>query len=1090
MHTLSGTAGTDREAIISQICDEYAQSLQTGNDLSIDTYLQRFPEFAQQLRPALNSVRLLVSLGGQYVVPSSGAILGDFQIQRMVARGGMGIVYQARQTSLDRTVALKVLSRREGDSSRAAGVMRFENEIRASATLDHPNIVPIYAVQRIGRFHFYAMRWIEGMDWNTWSVSMGSGDESLRRDFRQLATAIRDIADGLQHAHSRGVIHRDIKPSNLLRDPDGNVWIVDFGLAHFPNAASLTVTGELVGTIRYMSPEQAQSGAVRVDERTDIYSLGATFFEMVTGQPPVTASTPSEQLRQVLAADFRKPRELDARVPRDLQTIILKMMAHDPADRYPSARALVDDLNRYLSDRPILASPPSWSQIILKWSRARAGALLAVMSSLAVVVLALVVLMGQLLHARRQLQDQLVVSHAAEARSRVSSRKPGQRFAALENVRKATQVTPPSSWRREWIEAMKQTAATATSLCDIQTIAEFPRPQGGSLDSVVIHPDHTIGTYYQDGQFCLMNMRTGHIQAKLAVPSEVLTVVFSPDERHLSMLCGPEDNPTISGWDWKTGSRLWQRSATSFTSSPMRFSLAMNPKKRLLAIGLNDGAVEILNHSDGTTLQRLDGLNAPIGQTRFSHAGNRIMAAAIEGKAVWCWNLDSGDRIATWELDETFSMAWSKDDSVVALGNGFDIHLHGGPNWSQHLGTLTGPHEIIANMYFHPSGRWLAVYGYDGKTRIWDCDSLTVRLEVDGHAGDFNSDGRQLAFRSYDSLGVWSFSFEDVVWHQTDPRTQLQSPGVACFLNQGRWLAHGDQSCQLWEVDTRRRIFTLEGVPIRDLCNCEQPGFLLVSTERGLYSVDHAQLEKAILQGQTVSAFPWDDLKVRKLILPESVVPGSLSASASADVVAVATQEGGVGLVLDGLHWRWLVKGGAHFHYVAVSANHRFVAASEKNNPRTVLWSLDQDKVREIESPEGGSVAFGLVGNSLQLMTSEQARYRLWEVQTEDATLNHRIDFPRPSGYQKSFVGFHADLGWFVSLDRLTCAIIDPLTHEYRIQLTDGYQVDRSLALISDPQGRRLLSANGDAGFLVWNLQRARDELKLVGLSDFLKSND
>jgi serine/threonine protein kinase len=344
----------------------------------------------------------------------TGARLGDFEVVRELGRGGMGIVYAARQVSLNRQVALKVLSGGLGLTGKA--VQRFRREAEAAARLHHTNIVPVYATGEQDGTHFYAMELIDGPSLDHVIKQMrqsrdsqssdtpSSGGEnvllaamtgpyvaesgspakstaplsssSLSSDGQYFDTVARmsaDAADALEHAHSNGVIHRDIKPSNLLLAPDGRLSLNDFGLARLLEQPGMTMTGEFVGTPAYMSPEQITSGRVPLDHRTDIYSLGATLYELLTLQPPFTGERRDQVLAQILHKEPRPPRNLNKKVPVDLETICLKALDKDPDRRYQRAGAMADDLRRYVNRFAISARRAGPVERLGKWLRRHPG---------------------------------------------------------------------------------------------------------------------------------------------------------------------------------------------------------------------------------------------------------------------------------------------------------------------------------------------------------------------------------------------------------------------------------------------------------------------------------------------------------------------------------------------------------------------------------------------------------------------------------------------------------------------------------------------------------------------------------------------
>jgi serine/threonine protein kinase len=436
--------------------DDYLASCEAGQPLTADELAARYPELSEQVADCLASLEFIrraaaggsvgtangavgnalcgvpdsplpLGEGGSRSEPGEGT-LGDFRILREIGRGGMGVVYEAEQISLQRRVALKVLPFAAVlDSKQLA---RFKNEALAAASLDHPHIVDVLGVGCDRGMHFYAMRLIDGctladviaelrsQESGARSQESGTGDQktgavgNALRDvpesatnptlnlepetlnssrqstaavlttlgltdtsrrtpdhYRKIAALIADAADALHHAHEQGVIHRDIKPSNLMLDSRGKLWVTDFGLAHVESNTTLTMTGDLMGTLRYMSPEQATGSRLGIDHRTDIYSLGVTLYELLTLQPAFTGENRAELLRQIMSDDPSAPRKHDASIPADLETIVLKALAKEPADRYTTAADLAGDLRRYYADEQIRALPPTLGARAAKWTR-------------------------------------------------------------------------------------------------------------------------------------------------------------------------------------------------------------------------------------------------------------------------------------------------------------------------------------------------------------------------------------------------------------------------------------------------------------------------------------------------------------------------------------------------------------------------------------------------------------------------------------------------------------------------------------------------------------------------------------------------
>ena len=275
-----------------------------------------------------------------------GTTLGEYTIRRVLGYGSMGVVFEAHHTKLDRRVALKALPPGLGSTEKA--IQRFLREAQAVAQLSHEHIVPIYEISQSGAIHWYAMRFLDGEPL----------DKTLQRgrlDPQEAARLMQTAARAVHFAHQHGIIHRDIKPANMIVEHGGKLVLTDFGLARPEQGSGITDSGAMVGTPRYMSPEQIRAKRGEVDRRTDIWSLGATLYEMVAGEPPFPGESTQEILQQILDVEPRTPRSLRPDLPADLEVVILKAMEKEPKRRYASALELAQDLERFLEGEPIVA---------------------------------------------------------------------------------------------------------------------------------------------------------------------------------------------------------------------------------------------------------------------------------------------------------------------------------------------------------------------------------------------------------------------------------------------------------------------------------------------------------------------------------------------------------------------------------------------------------------------------------------------------------------------------------------------------------------------------------------------------------------
>lgn len=431
---------TERQERLAGILDQYLQSIEQGTPATPERLLAEHPEDAPYLEGYLSSLKLFhrAADGLRENDPSDGVVallrtgqsIGDYRLVREIGRGGMGVVYEAEQLSLKRRVALKVLPFvAQADEKR---LIRFRTESQTAASIEHPHIVPVFAIGEEQGLHFYAMQLVDGRsigDLIDGLHSVGSreatnidgpmhdripdvaaGDRRARgnairarpdeqpdaasvrlyggRRFREHVETVAELgaqaAEALHAAHEYGVVHRDIKPSNLLIDRGQKLWVTDFGLARCREGNDLTQSGDILGTLRYMSPEQSGGTQALVDHRTDIFSLGVTLYEYCCLRHPLDGKTEGSRLG--VGTPIPPLRQWDKRVPRDLETILFKAMSESPNERYASAAEMAADLRRFLADEAIEAKRPSLVTRAGKWAKKRRY---AVVASLAVLLVAL-----------------------------------------------------------------------------------------------------------------------------------------------------------------------------------------------------------------------------------------------------------------------------------------------------------------------------------------------------------------------------------------------------------------------------------------------------------------------------------------------------------------------------------------------------------------------------------------------------------------------------------------------------------------------------------------------------------------------------
>jgi serine/threonine protein kinase len=460
------------------LAEEFMEKQRRGESPSVEEYASRHPELAGEIRELFPTITAMERLKARSERSNDGLAslgpirlerLGDFRILREIGRGGMGIVFEAEQESLGRRVALKVLPRQALLEDRY--LARFKREAKIASRLHHTNIVQVYGVGEQDGFHYYIMQYVRGAGLdkvfrrlqdeqaNTSTRALEGEAKSPANDlletvvsrvvgthtpgrpilsdpgyYRFLAALGQQAAGALAYAHKHGTLHRDIKPSNLLLDDQGIVWITDFGLAHATHVPQVTQAGDLTGTLRYLAPERLQG---RTDERSDIYSLGLTLYELITLRPAFDETDRSTLIHRVSEQSLPPPRALNPAIPLDLETVVLKAVSREPEHRYATAAEMGDDLRRILDDRPILARQIGPAERLWRWGRRnKAVASLAASTLILIFAVAVVAAIGYL-RTRNALTNEARQRQRAEAVATLASDVLDQIFARLGPIRGA-----------------------------------------------------------------------------------------------------------------------------------------------------------------------------------------------------------------------------------------------------------------------------------------------------------------------------------------------------------------------------------------------------------------------------------------------------------------------------------------------------------------------------------------------------------------------------------------------------------------------------------------------------------------------------
>ena len=720
---------------------------------------------------------------------------GDYELLGEIARGGMGVVYKARQVGLNRMVALKTIV--GGVLASPALVERFKTEAEAAANLDHPNIVPIYEVGEYDGQHYFSMRLVEGgsleqrLDEYALPARPGAQTPRSRHDLRvgeeRIARLMVTIARAVHHAHQRGILHRDLKPANILLDVNGEPLIADFGIAKpLTSDGRWTQSIVVMGTPSYMAPEQA-AGAKQLTTAADVFSLGGILYQLLTRRLPFQGATPIETLQKVMHQEPAAPHSVNTHVDRDLETICLKSLNKDPHRRYASAEALADDLAHWLAGEPIAARPVSQAERVWRWCK-RKPALATLWLGLAIAILAgAAISTAQWRRAERtatKLRENLYVAdmgvafHAWEAGSIVSAREllerqrpgPGQRdlrtfewryLFGLTRPKELLTLTSssPSIWGSAISPDGRLLAAGAGDgvvyLWDSTTGSLVGRVQQthNIVYCVAFSPDGTLlaTTSGAPDEVHLWDVKTRMQVGRLVHNTGVFSVAFSPDGKTLATMAGyPYAIATpaeLTLWDVASRSKTGTLEGHTSSSGWMSFS----PDGRLLATPHGNGTVILWDVRTRTMVGELTGHRGLVISAKFSPDGALLATGGIDG-SVCLWRPATRQLIAMLGVHQgpVYSVAFSpRGDRLVSGSMDHTARL-----WDvraqRAIATFQGHLSRIFSVSFGPDGKTVMTGSLDGTLKIWDATDTGATDVFDRHTGnmatvEFSQDGRLLA---------------------------------------------------------------------------------------------------------------------------------------------------------------------------------------------------------------------------------------------------------------------------------------------------------------------------------------------------------
>ena len=1018
---------------------------------------------------------------------------GEFRIVREIGRGGMGVVYEAYQGSLNRHVALKFLPEH-------GNLSRFRREAQAAGRLHHTNIVPVFGVGEHEGRHFYVMQYITGRGLDAVSkeraaATTETGRSSGRPGAREMARIGAQVAEALAYAHGQGVIHRDIKPSNLLLDDQGTVWITDFGLAKVADQHDLTGSGDFFGTLRYMPPEAFEG---KYDARGDIYALGLTLYEMIARRPAYDETERARLIRLVTSVDPPRLRIFDREVPGDLETVIHKAIERDPGHRYLTAAELAEDLTRFIEDRPILARQASAAERYWRWAKRNPA--IAGLSGVLTGVLVLATVCSLLAMDRFRIQagaQRALASASEDARKgadrawreeAVARRRTDEVNVSLaaseENLRRTVYATRTNLALAAW---------EANELGRLRSLVDLLRPASGEPDlrgwewrylwqlghedrltltsqdgefaDVVFCPDgRTLAGLELKGRIQLWDRHTGKLlrttgamtQARRAhLAGGVSAIAFSPDGRSLA---GPGPDESLALYAVDTGLLTLRFEG----SSEAVLKLAWSPDGRTLVAALAKHIMRVWSARDGHRIEKhFAAHDAPVAAVAFSPDGRTIASASYD-RTVKLWSPEDRERpraVLKGHTDEVHAVAFSPDGRQVAsAGRDRTLRIWDTASGAA-LAVMRGHTGLVTSLAYVPNSARVATGSVDETVRVWDTVSQQEIRTFKGHADAVaavavSPDGRDFAAASHDAtVRVWDALSPPRPRTLTSASVLTYGGDVTClaFSPDGRRLVsgHDDHALRVWELSRETPLRVIKGHTNGITCVAFTPDGRAVASG----SVDRTVRLWDAATGEPLMTFAGHTDVIQGLVF--SPDGPTIFSSGSDRTIRAWDPATGVG--------RFVLAG--HSDAVgglALSPDGRTLASASADKT-CILWDLGARRPRVTlrgHSSQLHSVAFSPDG--LTLATSSDDRtVRLW---------NAADGAPRGSleGHiaQVDGLAFAPDGRLASSAQDKTIRLWDPASGQTLLILKGHAGRIRRIAF--SPDGRTLASASDDRSLKLW----------------------
>ncbi|MEX2119654.1 MAG: protein kinase [Pirellulales bacterium] len=937
----------------------------------------------------------------------------------------------------------------------------------------------------------------DSQDSSNSSAVLDGSDLSGRSEFHYFTSIARiglQVAEAMAYAHGQGILHRDVKPSNLLLDMQGAVWVTDFGLAKTCDGEELTRTGDLVGTLRYMAPERFRGWS---DPRSDIYSLGLTLYELATLHHAFGESDRARLVEQVMHESPPRPRKVDPRIPRDLETIILKAIDKEPGHRYQTAQQLADDLRLLLLDRPIHARRSSLSERTWRWCR-RNPVMAGLSASVALLLVCITLVstvaafwlraerntaLSHLTRARhaenaaqraeRLAAKRAVASYLAsfnQARAARWSGRAGRRYDSLEALAEAARTLPSLGLGRAEALELRNEAVACMALTDLKVERRWqpntPFRGGAAFDGRL--EQYAVGT--SDGSVSVR--RTADDVELVRIPAkdqfESAGVRFSPNGKLLATKHRLGQTNVVRVW------RLGQpepvlESPVSHNGLGVDFS----PDSRRLAVGLPDSGIALFELAGGRRLKRF-----PIGYSptcvRFHPEGSRLALCEGGQTDVRVFDLEEESLASFKHPRQVFDVAWAPSGDLLATACAdyrayvWDVATR------QPLSILQGHQAEVVSVMFNHEGDLLASSGWDGKTLLWDPVRGQNLIDAPGRALRFSDQDSRLAFLAgTGELGMWKVAAgrECRVWNE--PPAPGKGPNFAHFDPSGELLVTtGDDGVRLWEVDRGQAIAHLVGVvgattPYAGALFAPDGRSLVTSGVRGLHAWPIHR--------------PAEDQSALVIGPPRRLAAGSFSTlDSTPDGRLLVAQQGAEGKLfrLESAISQHLA-GRPGVNQLAISPDGKWVAGGAWHGQGVRIWDAATGKVAKDILPDVPNSMAHFTPDSSRLVTSKPGGYVFWHVSSwqrdRELDLGDKSDLPGK-------IAFTPDGRLMAAVqDRERVRLIDPGSLDTVAVLEPpDPQVVGSLCF--SPDGCLLAVTSSTHRIHLWDLRAIRSQLGEMNL--------